>query len=364
MTGSRDSIAVAAPGSTPSFSADQLAGLGLPTDCSKSANDVIAFSNNYTGNGFRQTMIKTWQDAADAAKAQGCLKDYKVLNTAENTAAEQIAQINSLILSGVSAIDIDSASSTALNDVITQACNKGIVVVVFDSLGSTTCEYDMGDDIPVISTTMTKGMADLMGGQGNMMIVRGLVGTETELPKYQTQLDVLKNYPNIKVVSTPTGQSSESVTEAAVAAVIPSLPHIDGVLTAGGGDSMGVVTAFQNAHMTVPPVALDNSGQGIQFWAQNIPNGYKTISVGAQPGVASAAFWETVELLNGATGIPKLMQAPPIVITQDTIAQWAAVTPATNIATYIYSRQQADDLIKANFAGGPLPLPAVPTNAP
>jgi ribose transport system substrate-binding protein len=355
---------VASPGTTPSFSPAQLAGLSLPSSCSKTANDVIAFSNSYTGNAFRQTMIKTWQDEAEAAQAAGCIKGYKILNTAENTATEQIAQIQSLLLTGVKAIDIDSASPTALNGVIEQACSQGITVVVFDSLASTKCEYDLGDDIPVISTEMAQGMAQLMGGQGNMMIVRGLVGTETELPKYQAQLDVLKNYPNIKVVATVTGQSSEAIAESAVAAELPSLPQIDGVLTAGGGDSMGVVAAYQNAHMTVPPVALDNSGQALQFWSQSIPSGYKTVSIGAQPGVASAAFWETLDLLNGAKGIPKLMQAPPIPITPDSISQWEAVTPASNIATYLYTLAETNQLIQANYGGGPLPLPPVPTSAP
>lgn len=355
----------AAPSSTASTGSSAAASGSLPSSCSKSSNDVIALSNSYTGNDWRKTMIKTWTQAAKAAEAKGCIKSFKIENTAQNTATQQIAQIQSLILSGVTAINIDSASPTALNSVITQACSKGIKVVVFDSLASAPCEYNLSNNFADMATAQTKGLVKIMGGQGNLLIVRGVVGSQPEKIWYDSQLKVLKNYPKIKVVATVTGMASGPVAEQAVQSVLPSLPTLSAVLGAGGGDGVGIVRAFQNSHKTLPPVTFGNSGQALQIWGQLYKqNGYKAFSNGTVPGVASAALWETVDLLNGAKAIPHSMYLPGISITVKTLPQWQAATPTSNIATWVYTHKEANALIQANIDHSSLPILPPPTKPP
>src|SRR5664280_1241820 len=77
------------------------------TPAHASGNYVVALSNSFLGNTWRKTMVDIFEYTAKQAKAQGVIKDYRIENTAENTATEQIAQIKSLILAHVDAILID-----------------------------------------------------------------------------------------------------------------------------------------------------------------------------------------------------------------------------------------------------------------
>src|SRR6266849_5881803 len=95
------------------------------------------------------------------------------------------------------AIDIDAASGTALNSVIQTACAKGIKVIVFDSLASAPCEYNMLDDVQALGTTEGETIAKAIHGQGNVVVVRGVVGSAPELIDYNAQLAALKKYPGI-----------------------------------------------------------------------------------------------------------------------------------------------------------------------
>ncbi len=323
---------------------------------------TIALSNSFLGNTWRQTMVRVFEHTAKQAKQDGVIKDYKVANTSQNTATEQIAQIKSLILQKPSAILINSASPTALNPVIKQACNAGIKVVVFDSLASAGCENEVQDDIGAYGFDEGESVAKAMGGKGNLLMVRGVVGSEPEKIIYEGQKKALAKYPDIKIVREIVGQASNSVTQEAVQSALPSLPKIDGVIT--GGSSYGALQAFQAANRPLPKAAFDNSGEALRFWKElSSKEGYKAVSVRTEPGQAAAAFWVAINLLEGKQ-VPKRLTLPNLIITQDTLDQWIKVVPPGNVATWLWSREQVDQAIQATQAGQKIPTPPVPQTAP
>jgi ribose transport system substrate-binding protein len=327
-----------------------------------SGSYTIALSNSFLGNTWRQTMVKVFEHTAQEVKSKGLIKDFKVSNTSQNTATEQIAQIQSLILQKPSAILINSASPTALNPVIDQACNAGIKVVVFDSLASSKCEYDVQDDIGKYGFDEGKSVAEAMGGNGNVLMVRGVVGSQPEKVIYEGQLKALAAYPNIKIVREVVGQASNSITQQAVQSALPSLPTIDGVIT--GGSSLGALQAFQAAGKPLPKVAFDNSGEALQFWQQqHQENGYKAVSVRTEPGQAAAAFWVAMNLLQGKP-VGKSITLPNLIITQDTLADWIKVTPNGNVATFLWTQDEVNKAIAAASSGAPIAAPGVPSSAP
>ncbi len=88
----------------------------------------IALSNNYAGNSWRQAMLKSWDKVTKQAVADGVVAAADPFTTSENQVTEQAAQIQNLILQGYNAIVVNAASPDALNGVIKQACDAGIVV--------------------------------------------------------------------------------------------------------------------------------------------------------------------------------------------------------------------------------------------
>lgn len=349
-------VALAAAGCSSSSNSSSAGGGGKP------GSYTIALSNSFLGNTWRQTMVKVFESTAQGAKAKGLIKDFKVVNTSQNTATEQIAQIKSLILQKPSAILINSASPTALNPVIEQACQAGIKVVVFDSLASAKCEYDVQDDIGKYGFDEGKSVAEAMGGKGNVLIVRGVVGSQPEKVIYDGQRKALAAYPNIKIVREVVGQASNAITQQAVQAALPSLPRIDGVIT--GGSSFGALQAFQAAGKPLPKVAFDNSGEALRFWQQQYQkSGYKAVSVRTEPGQAAAAFWVAMNLLEGKP-VLKSITLPNLIITQATLADWIKVTPNGNVATFLWTQDEVNKAIEAAKSGSPVQAPGVPSSAP
>ena len=104
------------------------------------ASHSIAFSNSYAGSDFRKVMVRNWQEIAVQAQKDGLIREAPVVS-ANNSASEQAAHIQDLIVKGVNAIVVLAASDTALNGVIRDACNAGIVVVVMASLVTESCVY-------------------------------------------------------------------------------------------------------------------------------------------------------------------------------------------------------------------------------
>jgi ribose transport system substrate-binding protein len=321
---------------------------------------VIALSNSFLGNTWRKTMVAIFEHVARQAKAQGMIKDFRVENTAENTATEQIAQIKSLILEHVSAILIDSASPTALNPVIRQACSQHILVVVFDSLASAPCEYNLEDSIAQYGYQEAYFVAKGMHGHGNVIIARGVVGSAPEAVIYHNQLKALKRFPRIHVVATVIGEASNPITERAILSVLPSLPPVQGVIT--GGSSFGAVLAFQKAHRPLPVVAFDNSAEALRFWQkQHAKTGYTAVSLRTEPGQVAAAFWEALDILHGRK-VPRMLVFPNLVITQKTLNRWVKVVPVGDVAAWVWTRQETRREIGRIEHHQPLVTPPIPTS--
>ncbi|TKK87581.1 substrate-binding domain-containing protein [Herbidospora galbida] len=91
----------------------------------------IALSNSFIGNQWRVEMENVFK----AACAMPPYKDQvecSVFN-AGNDVSTQSRQISNLISQGVDGIVINAASTSGLNGVVQQACDRGITVVSFDN---------------------------------------------------------------------------------------------------------------------------------------------------------------------------------------------------------------------------------------
>ena len=106
---------------------------------------VIALSNSYYGNTWRRQMVESFKEAAEQAKKEGRIADF-IIENGDGSVNQQVAQLNGLILRGVDAIAINSASPTALNGVIEKACAAGIKVIAFDSIATAPCCYKLDFD--------------------------------------------------------------------------------------------------------------------------------------------------------------------------------------------------------------------------
>jgi ribose transport system substrate-binding protein len=310
-------------------------------------------------------MIAGWTAVAQEAKSEGLISSYEVETTPENTATAQIAQIDNLILQHVNAIDIDPASPTALNPVITQACNAGIIVVVFDSVATAPCEYNLYNSFADYGTDLAREVAAGLNGKGNVVVAHGIVGTGSDTESTNASLAELAKFPGIKVVATINGGGSPDTTQAALAAVLPSLGQVNGVIDQTG--TAGVFAAFQAAQRPLPTAVFGSDGQSLQIWTSLLKTNptYVGSSVQSDPGQGNAAFWESLALLQKQTvsgqSIPHNLTFPILTITNSTLPQWYKIVPASGIGYYIWTQSEVLAAIADNLKNQPVPQPPVPT---
>ena len=95
---------------------------------------VVGISTGSSGTSWRNIMIDALNRWARNTRAAGKIKDYKLVNNVTNgDATEQANIIRDFISQGVDIIMLNPNSPDALNGVIKEAQDAGILVVSFDA---------------------------------------------------------------------------------------------------------------------------------------------------------------------------------------------------------------------------------------
>ena len=130
---------------------------------------VIGVSNTHIGNSWREEFVCSIKAEALASG----LVSKIVLANREAGPSEQIADLRTLISAGVNAIIINPSDEKALNGVIKQAADKGIVVVAADQVVSAPEAYIVTGDQLAYAKVGAKWLFDQLKGKGDVYEMRG-----------------------------------------------------------------------------------------------------------------------------------------------------------------------------------------------
>lgn len=333
-----------------------------PSDVSaqeKKAAPTVALSNAFLGNAWRRSMITAFEEAATKAQEDGLISSFQVSNApGENSATEQIAQLKALLLEQPDILLVNPASPTSLNPSLQQACDLGIVVVVFDSATDLDCAYVVTNSFGDWARLSTQAVIDGIGGAGNVIIARGVQGSPPEIEMYGVQTELLAANPDVKVVGEIFAFCDSAKAQEALLGTIASLPEVQGVI--GCGEGLGAVQAFQTAGRDVPVVAFAPSGRALKFWGEG--NGAPgSVAVMSDPGQGVAALFTAINIYHGQE-IPRVTIFPPVVVSDDARDAWIAAVGDDEIASWQWTQELVDAQLKANIDGmvAEAALPPVP----
>ncbi|WP_284154756.1 substrate-binding domain-containing protein [Algicella marina] len=306
---------------------------------------TVALSNAFLGNAWRRSMITAFEEAAEKAEADGLISSYQVSNApGENSATEQIAQLKALLLDQPDILLVNPASPSALNPTLQQACNQGIVVVVFDSATDLECAYLVTNSFGDWARLSTQAIIDGIGGKGNVILARGVQGSPPEIEMYEVQKAMLEDNPDVKVVAEVFTFCDSAKAQEALLGTIASLPDVDGVI--GCGEGLGAVQAFQTAGRELPVVAFAPSGRALKFWGEG--NGAPgSVAVMSDPGQGVAALFTAINIYQGED-VPRITIFPPVVVSDDQRDAWIAAVDDDEIASWQWTKDLVDAQIKAN----------------
>jgi ribose transport system substrate-binding protein len=266
---------------------------------------VVGVSNTLQGNGWREEMICSIKAQA---KASGVVS--KVIIANRNTdAAGQIADIRNLISSGANVIVINPSDRDALNSVIKQATDKGIVVVAVDQAVSEPSAYVLANDQVAYGNLGADWLAKKLGGKGNIIEMRGINGVPADTDRHQGLMAALANYPNIKIVKEtftnwsldPAAQQMKDIFSAGI--------KFDGVWTSGIDAT--VVDTFQSANKSFVPIVGADNNKFVQQLATLKDKGLSGAAVTNPPPVGGAGLAVGLAVLQKTKSYDHLIHLTP-----------------------------------------------------
>src|SRR6202046_5780633 len=189
----------------------------------------IFLSMSYIGND--------WQaEATNMVKAMASSKELadKVdlqIQVAGPNAQRQIQQINAMVQAGAEAIVVYPISPTALNQVVKNACDKGVKIFAYDAEITEPSPYNVHIDQEEAGRKTAEWLVDKLGGKGNIVVITGVPGTSVDTLRTKAAKEVFAKHPGIKIVAEAVGMWSQAVARTEMSKILATQnwDHIDGL---------------------------------------------------------------------------------------------------------------------------------------
>ena len=266
----------------------------------------VALANGYIANTWRIQMIKTAKAYAAQPEVAAKLKEYKVVSTGEDVAA-QIAAINNFIDSGFDAIVVNAQNPAAFKPVIKRANDAGVVLVAFDNILDTEEAINVNVDQKGLGTYFGDWLIKNVPAGGKILEVRGVSGTSVDRDRHDGLQEALKGsgkkWETIEVIGKWDDPTAQKVTADAIAV------HKRFVgISAQGGDT-GVVQAMLDAKHPFVPFSGETENGFRKFCAKFAAEGLKCASGGTGPAQVAVAIKVAIAALEGKV-LPQAIKLP------------------------------------------------------
>jgi ribose transport system substrate-binding protein len=270
---------------------------------------VVGISTGSSGTSWRNIMIDALTQVGKEYKAAGKIADFKMVNNVTNgDATEQANIIRDFTSQGVDIILVNPNSPDALNGVIKEAQDAGILVIAFDAtvtapnvLNVTLDHYSWNlKNAEFICSTLKSG---------NAIQVYGLDGHPANNDRIRATADVLKKYPKIKLIANTSGAWDQTKAKEVTTQIIGSGQRIDAAFTQDGM-GYGVLAAFLDANK-LPKIMFGDPGTAFfKEWKKlrDKKADFKACAQPNPPGIGGTAFRFALGLYNGKQFKPGVLQ--------------------------------------------------------
>ena len=307
-------------------------GLGALTMSASAADEKfkIFLSMSYIGNDW-QAEAANMVKAMAAAPGMADKVDLQVQVAGPN-AQRQIQQINAMVQQGADAIVTFPISPTALNQVVKNACDKGVLVFAYDAEITEECAYNVHIDQEEAGRVTAEWLADKLGGKGNIVVLTGVPGTSVDTQRTAAAKEVFAGHPDINIVAEAVGMWSQAVTRTELSKILATQnwDEIDGLWMQVGCYTANAMQleAGKTAEELLPCAGEGANGGRIQMLPADTevegaavpyaPLGAQRISYASPPYSGGLALKLAVQKLEGKD-VPKTTILPLPIVTSETI---------------------------------------------
>ena len=162
----------------------------------------------------------------------------------------QVQQIDSLVKTGIDLLIVAPNQVQTISPAIDRAFDSGIPVIVFErKTNSRKYTALISADNYEMGRQMGEFVAARLSRHGTIMVVKGLEGSSPAIERHKGFLDVVSQYPDLRVVATLQGDWTEETAYKTVKEWCSRQPNVAVDLVFGLNDrtAMGARKAFQEA---------------------------------------------------------------------------------------------------------------------
>ncbi len=258
---------------------------------------VIAVSQQDASNGWGNTYNVTMSAYGEQLLAEGILAE-PLLTAVTNDANQQISDIENFIEQQPDAIVVEPLGRAASTTVIKRAISAGIpVILCANGIEGEDFTSRVDIDFYEVAYKSGVGLAELMGGEGKVVVFNGIAGVDSTETWQAAALDALSQYPGIEVIATEYAQWNIATAKQKMEAIMAANPEIDGVWAGGGEMALGAGLAFEDAGVEPPKFAMVNVPNGFLRLAQEY--GYQFVGSPDPPSMARYCLQTAVDVLQG-----------------------------------------------------------------
>lgn len=230
--------------------------------------------------GVSQCSEDLWRDEVNKElRMEAMLKQdiELIIKSVRDDSQQQIEDIEELIRQNVDLLVISPNESSSLTPVISKAYKSGIPVILFDRKIQTN-DYTafIGANNYRLAYQLGLYLAERIHQEGNVIILRGLLGSTADTERYNGFMDAISQYPNIKVVAERHANYFRSQANIQTGRIIDSIGinEIDAVfamndqMAAGADDAIAPYNPSKKPFiigidgLSVPGGGLDYIGKG------------------------------------------------------------------------------------------------------
>jgi ribose transport system substrate-binding protein len=256
----------------------------------------IGYADSSQSNSWRVMAKGTTEEAIANVGGGGAEMVY---TNANDSATQQISDMNDLITQGVDAIIISAVDVSGVCPSIDKALEAGIPVIVQER--SVECDkftsfIDL--DATNVAENEMEFIATRLGGKGKIAIISGVPGAGHTVLSDKGYANILANYPEIEVTNEEYAKYDPSLAKQDAATILTANPDIEAFASIDGEMTTGIVEAAEQAGKLDQMKAWtgnDQNGWMLTAVENDLPN----LTVPYSPTAGAVAVETAVKILRG-----------------------------------------------------------------
>jgi ribose transport system substrate-binding protein len=198
--------------------------------------------------GFSQcNLAEPWRVAMNAevvARARDFPELRVVFADAQQDNAKQVSDVEGFLRQRIDLLMISPNEAKPLTPIVRRVFEQGIPVIVIDrAIEGDSYTVFVGADNRVIGRAAGQHVAEILGGKGSIVEIRGLPGSPPARDRSEGFREVIAKYPGIQILHDPVANwlREEALTQMEIA--LSAHPHIDLVYAHNDPMAMGAYLA-------------------------------------------------------------------------------------------------------------------------